>query len=82
MKFKPRPYQKPAIDALVSNKFHALFADVGAGKTPMVIEAMKQVGGRWLIIAPLRVCHLVWPAEMKKWSDFAPPIVTGKLVAN
>ena len=23
-----------------------------------------------LIVAPLRVCHMVWPAEIEKWADF------------
>ena len=75
MKFIPRDYQKPAIASLVNHKYHALFADVGAGKTPMIIEGMKQVDGPWLIVAPLRVCYLVWTAEMNKWSDFVPTIV-------
>jgi SNF2 family DNA or RNA helicase len=31
----------------------------------------RQLVSKVLIIAPLRVCHLVWPKEQQKWMDFA-----------
>lgn len=47
----------------------------GLGKTSITLAALsalkaaKKLKGA-LIIAPLRVCHLVWPKEAQKWADF------------
>ncbi len=53
----------------------ALFLDPGLGKTSITLGALKvlkkkKMFSKALIIAPLRVCHLVWPLELKKWTDF------------
>lgn len=53
----------------------ALFLDPGLGKTSITLAAIKllkrkKVLGRVLLIAPLRVCHSVWPNEISKWRDF------------
>ena len=50
--------------------------DPGLGKTSIVLAAVKTLKQqkrpyRTLIVAPLRVCHMTWPAELKKWTDFA-----------
>ena len=74
---KLRDYQLPAVEALVENPFLGLFADVGAGKTLMVIEALKRVGGRTLVICPLRAAKVVWPNEVDKWSDMTVATVHG-----
>ena len=53
----------------------ALFLDPGLGKTSITLAAIKllkkkKVLDKVLLIAPLRVCHSVWPAEVSKWKDF------------
>jgi len=45
------------------------------GKTSIVLAAIKTLlhdkkAKKILIIAPLRVCYLVWPGEIEKWKDF------------
>jgi SNF2 family DNA or RNA helicase len=47
----------------------------GLGKTAIVLSAYKilrkkRMVDKVLVIAPLRVCHLVWPFEVSKWSNF------------
>jgi SNF2 family DNA or RNA helicase len=49
--------------------------DPGLGKTSVVLAAFdilrrKNLARKILVIAPLRPCYLVWPAEIAKWSDF------------
>jgi len=53
----------------------ALFLDPGLGKTSITAAALKVLrrDGQLraaLVIAPLRVVKLVWPAEFTKWADF------------
>jgi SNF2 family DNA or RNA helicase len=53
-----------------------LFLDPGLGKTSVVLAAYRilreegYTSKGMLIVAPLRVCHNVWPAEVEKWSNF------------
>ena len=52
-----------------------LLAAPGLGKTSTTLAAisfLKKRGliGKVLIVAPVRVCYRVWPAEIKKWLDF------------
>ena len=49
--------------------------DPGLGKTSIVLAAfkiLKKEGyvNKMLIVAPLRVCHNVWPKEIDKWENF------------
>jgi len=60
---------------LLEHACAALFLDPGLGKTSITLAAIKilkakKMTKKALIIAPLRVCHLVWPKEGKKWIDF------------
>ena len=53
----------------------ALFLDPGLGKTSITLAAIKllkkkKVLSKVLLVAPLRVCHSVWPNEIEKWKDF------------
>lgn len=53
-----------------------LFLDPGLGKTAIALAAfkvLKRTGyvKRMLVIAPLRPCYSVWPAEIAKWANFA-----------
>jgi SNF2 family DNA or RNA helicase len=70
-----RPYQNTAADFLYEHDRAMILAPVGAGKTAITITAMDdmwrsgEVGnGRWLVVAPKRVCTDVWPTEIAKWS--------------
>jgi SNF2 family DNA or RNA helicase len=73
--FKPHNYQRDAIDFLLENNFSGLFADPGLGKTAITLSVIERIrrGSEFrgaLIIAPLRVAEIVWPAEIKKWGRF------------
>jgi SNF2 family DNA or RNA helicase len=75
MKYKPHAYQKRAIRWVLQNPAAGLLLDVGMGKTSIVLSAIKiliekDVISRVLIIAPLHVCHRVWPNEIEKWDLF------------
>jgi hypothetical protein len=53
----------------------ALFLDPGLRKTSITLAALsfllkKGLISKILIVAPLRVCYSVWPAERDKWKDF------------
>jgi SNF2 family DNA or RNA helicase len=67
---------KRAVKWLVEHAAAGLFLDPGLGKTSITLAAitmLKEAGvlDRVLVVAPLRVCYLVWPAEMEKWNDFS-----------
>lgn len=67
-----RPYQESAADFLYEHDRAMILAPVGAGKTCITLTAMrdfvKQEGAMFLVLAPLRVCNYVWPAETRKWA--------------
>ena len=53
----------------------ALVLDPGLGKTSIVLEAFRilKASGqaeKMLVVAPLRVCQLVWAQEGAKWTQF------------
>lgn len=67
-------YQKRAIKFLLEHGAAALLLDPGMGKTAVVLKALDALrkagtGGKALVIAPLRVCQLVWPTEPGEWGD-------------
>ncbi|MDD2775542.1 MAG: DEAD/DEAH box helicase [Gallionella sp.] len=71
----PHKGQKAGVKFLIEHAAAGLFADPGVGKTSITLGAFKflkkrGVAHRMLIIAPLRPCYLVWPAEVQKWADF------------
>ena len=70
--FTPAPYQAMAIDHLLDRGQAALFMGLGLGKTASTLEAVcrARLLGQLdaaLVVAPLRVCNLTWPAEVEKW---------------
>lgn len=73
MKFIPRPWQKPMIDAIVSNRRMNIWAPMGSGKTSAVLTAfhtLDMCGSSFfpvLVIAPLRVARDVWAQEGQEW---------------
>lgn len=73
--WKPHKYQRNAVKRGVSQAALALFLDPGLGKTSIFLAVVKilkkeKLIRKTLVIAPLRVCHLVWPKELVKWKDF------------
>lgn len=73
--WEPHAYQTKAVKFLLEHAEGALFLDPGLGKTSITLAAIKllkeqKVLRKVLLIAPLRVCHSVWPKELEKWSDF------------
>lgn len=74
--FEPHDYQQGAIDFLLEHEFSGLFADPGLGKTAITLSVIERIRRRKdfkgaLVIAPLRVAEIVWPAEIKKWEQFS-----------
>lgn len=76
---KPWAYttgQGQAANFLTQANSALLVADPGAGKTAIVLSALVELQARSsvrlrvLVIAPLRVCQLVWRQEGMKWSEF------------
>lgn len=73
--WEPWGYQTRAVAFLMGHSNAALFLDPGLGKTAIVLaafQALKANGHaeRMLVVAPLRVCQLVWRQEGAKWSQF------------
>ena len=71
----PHSYQERAVDFLVGHQSAALFLDPGLGKTSITLAAFDTLRGegiakKMLVIAPLRVCQLVWEQEGQEWTQF------------
>ena len=71
--FRPFDYQVPMVDHLLANDRAALFLSPGKGKTVVTLTALDtlatcgQLRGA-LIVAPLRVCSITWPAQVARWA--------------
>ena len=76
LKWNPKPYQLRSIQLLLSQGSAGLLLDPGLGKTSVCLAAIKilkakgLIPGGVLVVAPLRPCYSVWPAEIEKWDDF------------
>jgi SNF2 family DNA or RNA helicase len=75
VKWNPHEYQKIGIQWLLEHAGAGLILDPGMGKTSIALAALDILLAvekirKVLIIAPLRVCNLVWPLEVRKWDDF------------
>lgn len=71
----PHGYQLRAIDHMCARGSAALFLDPGMGKTAVTLAAFMElkdagIANAMLVIAPMRVCQLVWRQEAQKWSQF------------
>ena len=71
--FKPFPNQIPMIDWLLENDRAGLLCYPGAGKTVVTLTAIDALAtlGQFrgaLIVAPLRVCSITWPAQVERWA--------------
>lgn len=76
MKWVPHDYQRAAIKFIVERGAAGLLLDPGLGKTSITLAAFKilQAKGivnKMLVIAPLRPAYQVWPAEARRWDEFA-----------
>jgi len=71
--FEPFNYQIPMVEHLLANDRAALFVSPGKGKTVVTLTALDtlatcgQLKGA-LIVAPLRVCSITWPAQVARWA--------------
>jgi SNF2 family DNA or RNA helicase len=73
--WKPHAYQARAVSWLAGRNSAALFLDPGLGKTSSTLGAFtflkeRKMAKRMLVIAPKRVCYLVWRQEGEKWAQF------------
>lgn len=81
VRFNPWPYQHLAIKFLIQRTIidqelgAMLFLDPGLGKTVCTLAWINalltmKLARKVLIVAPLKVCYTVWPAEIAKWDQF------------
>ena len=71
VEFLPREYQAQAMDFLSDHPRANLFADMGLGKTAIILAMINWLElDNVLIVAPKRVAFEVWPPERDKWIDF------------
>lgn len=74
--FTPREPQRIAASFMLNTQRCMLMAVPGLGKTSSVykvLDILKLAGSNFfpvLVIAPKKVCELVWPSESRKWTDF------------
>jgi SNF2 family DNA or RNA helicase len=73
MEFKPRDYQKTAIDFTLTNCKSALFLGLGLGKTVITLTVLEELINSFevkapLIVAPKRVAENTWGDEIRKWA--------------
>ncbi len=74
-KWEPRPYMRQAMKFLLSQAHGGLLLDPGMSKTAISLGTFKLLKKAnncrgMLVVAPVRPCHMVWPAERDKWLDF------------
>ena len=73
MKYVPHEYQTYATDFILTHPISAILLSMGLGKSVITLTAIFDLCldsflvRNVLIIAPLRVCSGVWPAEIHKW---------------
>jgi len=74
--FTPVEPQRLIIEHLERCHDALVFVGMGVGKTASVLQRLSDmflsaeaIGA--LIVAPLRVCNLTWPAEVRDWKQFA-----------
>ena len=65
-------YQKRAVEFQCSHPETALWLDPGLGKTATTLTSAAHLLNTGflrgvLVVAPIRVCRLVWAQEAKKW---------------
>jgi len=74
--WNPAGFQKRGAKFLIEHAGAGLLLDPGMRKTSIALAAFKMlkerfgVADRALVVAPMRVAELTWPAEIAKWKDF------------
>ncbi len=82
-----RAFQTDAVTWLNEGFCGALLADMGTGKTAIVLQHLLEVN-TWpvLVVSTKRVCELVWRQEAQKWEQFhfdiSFSLVTGDAAAR
>lgn len=76
MKLVPRPVQKVFTNHLLTHDIAYGSVGMSLGKTAAGLSAFKELHSNldtigMLVMAPLRVCNLVWPDEISQWDDFS-----------
>lgn len=71
--FKPYPYQRQAIEWVLSHERCGLFLDMGLGKSVITLTAVRQLIDdcdieRALVVAPKKVAETTWTDEAAKWA--------------
>ena len=75
--YMPHNYQTFAADFIKRQQISAIFLDCGLGKTIITLSAVNDLlfdsfqAHRVLIVAPLRVACVTWPAEIQKWDHLS-----------
>ena len=87
-----RKEQREAIDKVGNSERSLLFADVGTGKTIVMLSALQKWFNegtitRALVVAPKRVCQHVWLQEIQEWGHIrakhlAPICIAGATAAQ
>ena len=73
MKYVPHEYQAFATEFILTHPISAILIQMGLGKSVITLNAIYDLCldsfyiRKVLVIAPLRVCSGVWPAEIQKW---------------
>lgn len=75
MNFIPEPPQKLFIQKMLSQEIVFGMVGMGIGKSSSVLSAFVELKRQrkvdaMLVIAPVRVCNLTWPMEVKQWGQF------------
>lgn len=63
-------YQKDIVKFMEEHPRCYVAAEPGLGKTSCALTRINQLRKKTLVIAPLRICYLVWPHEKNKWTNF------------
>ncbi len=77
MRYEPHEYQKFTAGYIEAHPVSAIFLDCGLGKTSITLTAVNDLMfdsfeiHRVLVVAPIRVASLGWPAEIEKWDHLA-----------
>lgn len=73
--WKATAYMRRAMRWVLDHPAAGLFLDPGLRKTSITLASfikLQELGiiRRMLVVAPVRVCYQVWPAEIIKWKQF------------
>lgn len=61
-------FQRRAINFALKKKSTYMMIDMGLGKTAIALKTIEKSDYPALVFAPLRVCYVTWPDEIKKWT--------------